>query len=258
MPSGLLQITGDHGCENSPPKGYLPIPGTGTENYSKTIWRVFLAVFLTVCSVNVAAAQTSREQANPCDVSGLLTDVRPDNKGPANKISIGLRVIDVREINDVDQTITVDFAVRMRWLDERLVPYAGCRIAINRVWFPNLVLANSGRLFYRWPEEVSIEENGRVTYLQRKSGTFSSHHELLDFPFDHQEIELYLFPLNWSEKKVVFERDEDFEGIFHALNISDWQILGVSANVETFVPDALAAPRSGYRFTIEAKRYINY
>ncbi len=171
---------------------------------------------------------------------------------------MGLRVIDVREINDVDQTITVDFALRLRWEDQRLAPYAGCRLPVDKIWFPELVLINSGRVFNRWPELVSVDEGGAVTYLQRQSGTLSSYHQLLEFPFDQQFIDVTLFPLDWSEDKVLLKKDQSFEGIFDTLSISDWKIVNVSSAVETFAPKSFSTLRSSYRFTIEAERYVSY
>jgi len=226
------------------------------------VWSGFLiwivAVLLVLAPPQRAAAQDDIADAAICAPSGIFTDVRPDPKGPATKVDMGLRVIDVREINDVDQTITVDFAVRMRWQDDRLLGLSGCRLRVDQVWFPGLVLMNSGRVFNRWPEVVSIEEGGRVIYLQRKSGTFSSHHQLQDFPFDLQSIDVTLFPLNWSEAKVLFTLDEEFEGIYTDLNISDWRVRDVSSRIDSLDLDALTTPRSSYTFTIDAQRYVSY
>lgn len=173
-------------------------------------------------------------------------------------INFGIRVLDVLEINDVDQTITIDLAVRMRWTDARLADWAGCRLSIRDVWFPELALKNSGRMFQRWPDTVSVEKGGHVTYLQRVSGTFASYHSLADFPFDSQMISLWVYPLDWSSSKVAFRIDNNFTGVAPLLNISDWRVSGVEASLTESDILGLGKLRSGYALQISAERYVSY
>ncbi|WP_433989498.1 Cys-loop ligand-gated ion channel (plasmid) [Pseudoseohaeicola sp. NH-UV-7] len=204
-----------------------------------------------------ARAQTTVPE-NPCAPPTYRTDIRPGSSGPATEITFGLRVADLLEIDDVNQTISIDLAIRMRWTDPRLAAWDGCKLSIDDIWFPDLVLKNSGRMFSRWPETVSVEEGGKITYLQRISGSFSSYHKLTDFPFDKQTIALRIYPLDWSIGKVVFRNDEAFTGMSPLLNISDWAITGIQAELveETF--EAVDQLRSGYLLQISAERYLSY
>lgn len=200
----------------------------------------------------------STAQTNRCTAPGYMLDVRPNPSGQATVVIFGLRVLDVLEINDVDQTISLDMAVRMRWTDPRLAAWAGCKLSIRDVWFPELTLINSGRMFQRWPDTVSVERGGQVTYQQRVSGTFASYHQLADFPFNSQTISFWVYPLEWSAPKVVFRIDKNFTGISSLLNISDWQITGVEPALTEVDLDAFDEPRSGYVLQISAKRYTSY
>jgi len=210
----------------------------------------------------MANAQTVAEPA-VCAPPNYRTDTRPINplpatSGPATVVNLGVRVVDLLEINDVDQTITLDLAVRMRWTDTRLKDWEGCKLSIHDIWFPDLIVENSGRIFHRWPETVSIAEGGRVTYMQRASGTFASYQKLTDFPFDAPTIALHLYVRDWSAKKVALRIDQGFTGLSPQLNISDWQVLGVEPNLSQVKLEAFDEPRSSYVLNISAKRYISY
>lgn len=224
----------------------------------QSLARVIVYLFVIMLLVPLPARAQPVGPANGCAPPNYRLDVRPDTHGPPTKIDFGLRVIDIREINDVDQTITLDMAVRMRWTDPRLAAWEGCKLSIRDIWFPELALKNSGRIFVRWPDTVSVEKGGEITYLQRVSGTFASYHKLADFPFDSQIISLWVYPLEWSINKVVFRIDETFTGIAKLLNISDWEITGVIANLLEERIDGLEQPRSGYQLQISAERYLSY
>ncbi len=203
---------------------------------------------------------TAQEAAanNPCAPPGYRTDVRPDPKGPPTVVTMGVRIADLREINDVDQTITIDLVFRIQWTDPRLAAWEGCKLAVQDIWFPEIVLRNSGRVFHRWPDTARVEKDGLVTYMQRAGGTFASYHTLADFPFDTQSIKLRLFPLEWSSRKLALQNDERFTGLSPLLNISDWQVTGLEAGISELLISALDEPRSGYDLTIHAQRYVSY
>jgi hypothetical protein len=222
-------------------------------------FRLFLFVLL-VLSLFLPSFATAQSGAEPvaCAPPNYRTDTRPDASGASTVVDLGVRVVDLLEINDVNQTISVDVAVRMRWTDPRLKDWEGCRLSILDIWFPELGLKNSGRLFSRWPETVSVEGDGQITYLQRLSGTFSSYQKLEDFPFNQADISMWLFVLDWSASKVALRIDEDFTGISQQLNISDWQILGVDKKLIDEEFEAVGQTHSAYVLTISAKRYIGY
>jgi hypothetical protein len=198
------------------------------------------------------------EEPNTCTPPNYRIDTRPASTGAATVVDLGARVVDLLEINDVNQTISVDVAILMRWTDPRLKDWEGCKLSIRDIWFPELDMKNSGRMFSRWPETVSVEEGGRVSYLQRLSGTFSSYQKLEEFPFDKADISLQLYVLDWSASKVALRIDQEFTGISAQLNISDWQVLGLEAKLTKNKIEALDQIHSGYLLTISAKRYVSY
>jgi hypothetical protein len=167
-------------------------------------------------------------------------------------------MIDLLGIDDVNQMITVDFGIYRSWTDQRLAHLEGCEFSLDDVWFPELVAVNSGRLFERWPREVSIGPGGQVQYLQRVSGSIASHHDLHDFPFDKQSITIRFMPLQGSENEVQLSINEKFTGISDLLNISDWSIESVRGVIGRQRIEAFDRVHSSYDFIIEAKRIQAY
>jgi len=204
------------------------------------------------------AAAQPLEGANACAPPNYKIHVRPDPPGSPTEVQIGVLIVDLVEINDVDRTISIDLALRMRWTDPRLAAWNGCKLSVDDIWFPELVLDSSGKVFERWPLRVRIGEGGQVIYLQRVSGTLSSYHKLTDFPFDSQKISMSIFPLEWSRQEVVFRPDETFSGIASPINISDWQIHGVDAWVADEQFDIFEQVRSVYILDILAQRHQGY
>jgi hypothetical protein len=193
-----------------------------------------------------------------CNLPKGQTSLRPGNGGPPTDVSLGLLLMDLREINDVDQTITVDIATRRTWYDPRLDGMEGCKFSIHDIWYPELILVNSGRIFERWDNVASVDIGGKVTYLQRLSGTFSSHHSLGDFPLDKQQFRLSIVPINGDVQNITTHNDEVFSGRSNVLNISDWQIGEVSIETNSqFIP-ALSATHEQIDMVINASRYSSY
>lgn len=227
------------------------------------VFQVIILVlqFAVACVFGMSAASAQSDPTvidDPCPPPNLRTNVRPNADGPATEVSVGIRMLDLLEIDDVDQTLTVDLAILRTWEDPRLAHLEGCEIPLMDVWYPELIAFNAGRLFERWPREVSIGPSGNVKYIQRYYGTIASHHSLHDFPFDSQVIAISFTPLKWSETEVKLSVDKQFSGMVENLSISDWII--ESADAETGRQYAAAFDRfqSHYDFTITAHRIRTY
>jgi hypothetical protein len=167
-------------------------------------------------------------------------------------------MVDLTEINDVKQTLTGDFAVRLNWIDPRLSQFEGCEIDLDKVWSPSVVFLNSGRLITSRPREVEIGPGGQVTYLQRYYGSLASYHNLRDFPFDKQEFVISLFPIEASEDEVRLVVDQGFTGRRDVVNISDWKIetvVGKAARQKALAFDKF---HSRFDFEISAHRITSY
>lgn len=120
--------------------------------------------------------------AEDCALPDLQANERPAPDGPPTQITIGFRLIDVTEIDDISQSITADFILLQSWTDPRLADYQGCSFGLDEIWTPNIDVVNSGRLFKRLPERVDVQEAGLVRYVQRFRGPWSFPTRPIAFP----------------------------------------------------------------------------
>ncbi len=220
---------------------------------------IFAGVLCLACWPSVTYGQAEASpKIDPCKAPNVRTDVRPNAEGPPTEVSVGVRMVDLTEINDVAQTLTGDFVVVLAWKDARLSYLEGCEISLDDIWSPGVVFLNSGRLFTSRPREVGIGPGGQVKYLQRYYGTLASYHNLRDFPFDKQNIVISLLPVEWSEKDVKLILDEKVTSRRDRLNISDWTIEDVTGVIERHYIDVFDRFHLRYDFHIVAHRITAY
>jgi hypothetical protein len=224
----------------------------------KRVCHLFYVVTLCLLAFfdsTVYASSNPTTADNPCAAPNVRNDVRPDAGGPPTKVVVGIFMIDLQEISDVNQTLNGDFAVVQSWLDPRLSLMAGCEIALNEIWSPGLAFRNSGRKYTSLPKVVSIGPGGRVSYAQRYTGTFATYHHLHDFPFDKQNIRISLAPFGGlSEKDIQLVVEEKSSIRSEILNISDWTIGGVEETISNVYSSYYETYQSSYDFNITANR----
>lgn len=231
----------------------------------KELRKIVLHTFsASVFCMAVVLASTAAAGSGPtveeysCAVLDVQADVRPDAGGPPTKVTVGIRLIDLMGISDVNQTLTGDFAVMLTWTDPRLAHLQGCRITLDNIWSPGLTFFNSGEKSRERPREARIGPGGQVQYLQRWYGDFATYHNLRDFPFDKQTFQISLLPLEWLEKDLQLVVDEQFTGWREQLNISNWSIEGVEGTIGRFYTEAQDGFLSRYDLNISAHRMTRY
>lgn len=115
-----------------------------------TLSRPLAAFGLGILAILPLSAQTPEIFTDTaCTAPNYRTDPRPDAKGSPTEVTVGMRLMDLTEIDDVSQTLSVDLAVKMQWSDPRLAGLSGCRMSTDAIWYPALFLRNSGRAFLR-------------------------------------------------------------------------------------------------------------
>lgn len=194
----------------------------------------------------------------PCSTQDIRNDLRPDAGGRPTKVSVGIRLVDLTEINDVNQTLTGDFGVFLTWTDPQLAHLKGCEIPLDEIWSPGIRFINSGRMFPDRPKEVGIGPGGSVRYVQRYYGTLATYHNLHNFPFDKQIFRISLFSLEYGEDEVQLIIDEKATGLSKRMNISDWTINWVKGGIDREYADAFDQFHSRYDFDISARRVTSY
>jgi len=191
---------------------------------------------------------------DPCEIPGIRTNERPDAGGPPTEVSVGIRMVDLTDIDDVSQTLTGDFAVFLTWTDPRLEGLEGCEVPLEEIWTPGLRFVNSGRLFLGLPEEADIGPGGSVQYLQRYYGSLATYHNLRKFPFDDQTFRLSLISLEYGEEELQLVVNERATGRRDTLNISDWTVASVKGGTRRQHIEATDRTASAYDLDISANR----
>lgn len=193
-----------------------------------------------------------------CSVPASVSSTRPDPDGVPTQVSVGLYVIDINSISDRALSFSADFYLVLRWTDPRLsresgTSLAGCKLRIDDVWNPRVLIVNQRQVSKQLEDVVDIDPQGIVTYRQRFYGDLSARLDLAEFPFDKQVLWIRLASLD-SPDQVQFSNDATITGRMDAFSIPDWFIGPESTQVTSqyFLPQERNLSR--FDLSFEARR----
>lgn len=194
------------------------------------------------------------------DAEEQQAPIRPGSLSRPTPVAVGVYLLDVFDVDDASQTITVDFVLWARWLDERIASdRAGRRqFRLSEVWSPRLIVVNERSLERRLPEVVVVDAENRVLYAQRFSGTIASTSDLADFPFDQQLFRIYVIAGGYTREEVELVIEPDRTGRSQRLSVIDWEIGAVTAELSPFEYTADGRVFPGCAFAFSAKRHSGY
>lgn len=226
------------------------------EERMRVITILFVLVLLSVAAVEAATVEG-------CVVPAGVTATRPDPDGVPTRVTVGVYLIDVRKLNDTEQSFEADFILILIWKDPRLggldpeSSLVGCEVDLADIWDPHAVILNDRNLVGQFERPVRVEEGGVVRYAQRYQGELTASLDLRDFPFDRQELRLELVAARFSPEEVEFVTSPEVGGRSEKLTIADWTV-GGRGDVVT-EPLYLASqkrylPRILYRATVTRNR----
>jgi hypothetical protein len=184
---------------------------------------------------------------------GASPATRPEPEGQATRVSLGVFIVDVSEIDDAKQTFKADVYLTLRWKDPRLAsPEAPRNLPLANVWHPGLQVINRRSLDHLLPEVVSVDRLGNVAYNQRFQGTFAVPLNLRNFPMDEQVLALRIVSPGHSPAEIELVSDER-SGRAQEFTIMDWVI-----GPPTFRADPLHSPvgreLAGFQCALSAHR----
>jgi hypothetical protein len=178
---------------------------------------------------------------------------RPDPDGQATRISIGIYIVDIAEIDDAKQTFKADVYEKLRWKDPRLASSEARRkMPLAKVWHPALLILNERSVDRPLPEEVTVDRHGDVEYSQRLAGTFAVPLNLRGFPLDDQVLAFRVACPGYSPAEIELVPDER-GGRAEDFSITGWKIGSLTSRSEPY-----AAPGgqqvAGFNCTLPAHR----
>jgi hypothetical protein len=184
--------------------------------------------------------------------------VRPDPTGETTTVSIAVGLTDLIAINDLDQSVTLDALLTLRWQDRRLNQASGCRFLLSEVWNPDIQLINSGEISTRAAPQVSVEPGGWVRGDVRFRGAIANPHRMDEFPFDAHDIKLEITSLRYTSEEVRFEVAEGGPVRRSELTIPDWEVGEPTAVAKDVLLPQLQRNVSIFEFKLPVVRLSEY
>lgn len=197
---------------------------------TQKIYSIKFSSIVFLLSVIIIAGFPYLSHASKCAVPEGLTLTPPDATGTPTKVFVGIYLIDVKKINDVDQTFTGDIFSTLSWQDSRLSSkelgrsLEGCSVRLQDIWSPQVNIVNQWNVKTSNKSIVSIDKAGNVIFQQRVTGDFSSPFNLKDFPFDTQLLNLSVASFKYGPENVNFVLDEKRTGMVDKLSVAGWSI----------------------------------
>jgi len=193
---------------------------------------------------------------------------RPITGDGPTRVSVGIWIVDISNIDSAQQTFTADIAVVLQWKDARLA-HTGTGLAhyaLDQIWTPRVGIANeTSSVSRKFPDSVEVEPDGTVIYRQRYAGSFTQPLRLQSFPFDRQAFHFHMVAIRYRPNEVVFGPDENWvrdglrqaAGISPSITLPDWTVekWDAKARVYALTP---GMQYSGYAFEFTASRNVAY
>lgn len=197
-------------------------------------------------------------------IRGMVAE-RPDAEGGATQVSIGLYIIDIEKIDDVNQRFSLDVFVRSGWQDPRLALPAEERsgqirtLPLDDIWNPRILVINDRGLSNHLPRVAEVDDAGNVLVRQRVSGELAVDLQFGEFPFDEQRLPIEIVSYQYSPDELSFALNAKIMGDDESFSVEGWRLRILEPEFDQFVlagGDGSARPR--LTFFIEAERIARY
>jgi hypothetical protein len=137
-------------------------------------------------------------------------------------IRVGLYVLNLVSLDEVNQTFTFTAYITETWHDPRLAfsPAAGQPsmhfFRKTDIWFPMLQFDNTGGPPTVIGYVISAKPDGTVHRVEKVHVTLSTNLHLRAFPFDSQDLEIYIHPFTGQVDRIVLDPDPEHTGLSRA------------------------------------------
>ena len=189
---------------------------------------------------------------------------RPNDDPEITQILVGIYTLDLAKINEVEQTVYVDFYLGLQWYDARLDSaltdghFAPYQCKLDQVWHPNIHIINQRHLDKELEEIVHINSQGIVTYRQRFYGNLATTLDLKRFPFDEQNIKIELISFSYSPEEIHFIEAEELNGISPEISLVNWSIKGLSTHSHAHYLQPEQQDYARFDYQIQVKRHSSF
>lgn len=184
----------------------------------------------------VAPAQ---ESVPDCSIPTAWTRVPPDAEEVRIRVEVALWIFDILDVDETRQSFTADFAVLLSWRDHRLSEASrgssleDCVVATVDVWHPSLEVVNQRQLQRHYEENVEVDADGTVRFLQRYSGELSVELDLREFPFDTQKLPVQLISFTHGPDEVELVMDRDLSAQRGNFTVAGWDTVDIETRLHS-------------------------
>jgi len=195
-----------------------------------------------------------------CPTPDQYSVSRPYPEAGPTRIGVGVYILDITKLDDVQQFFTADVYFVLRWKDPRLAnPDRGdtsaiCDLPRDRVWYPVIQFDRVRRFGKNYRDITMVDAEGNVTYAQRFDIDVSVKLNLSDFPFDKHTLTIEADPTVSSVEEVEFEIFESLTGREDPLSMTGWTIGSPRAEVTTEYAPRRQLIVSKYLFHLDVQR----
>ena len=174
-----------------------------------------------------------------CSIPIETQNLHPGGDGVEVIVKVGFFVIDVKEIDDLEQTYTADIWFTETWNDPRLSEkalgksLAKCVFRDGEIWTPTIVVVNQNGGTQLLTKIARVDEDGNVKIRQRYVGEITSDLDYANFPFDEQELHFILAAVGPDAVDIRFELDKENTGQRSVFSIEGWTVNLVEGDVTT-------------------------
>jgi hypothetical protein len=218
-----------------------------------------LVLLAMLASPTAAAAETE-----PCFIPKSLTRIRPDADGEPIRVDVGVYVLDLIDIDELQESFKVDFLLSLRWRDPRLSaevrgPHMDdCTLGLVDIWDPAIHPVNQRGITRERERDVDIMPDGTVRFSERILGELSATMDLVDFPFDAQRLRIQLASFEYGPLDVVFVQDSTTTGLMEEAFIGGWEITSNISDTDVGPLTINSRQHTRLEHTIVIKRRSGY
>jgi len=222
-----------------------------------------------------SVAACSNVEPPPVADHGLHSDddrfaMPPNPEGPT-LVDLGLFIVDINRIDEVENTFRMQGFVDLVWCDPRLAfdPEAttdeeevfleqDAELELERIWWPDLNFANQTEPRKRENLALVIRSDGTVNYEELFVVVLKSPFDLRRFPFDRQQLEVKIESFSWTDEVLRFHEEAGKIGFSDSLEMPEWQIRRVELSVTSSQEVRDRATFSKFLLQIEVARKPGY
>ncbi|XP_070174356.1 acetylcholine receptor subunit alpha-like 2 [Littorina saxatilis] len=229
-----------------------------------SIW-VVLVTLLPVCAMSV---RVDEQRLLDAMMSEYNTAARPVyNASQTVTVKFGLTLIQIYDMDEVNQVLTINVWLEQEWEDERLVwdpqDYNGLeilRIPCEKIWLPDIVLYNSADDFTTgyMKSKAMVTSTGNVFWPPPAKFRSSCKIDITYFPFDDQECELKFGSWTYDGFQVDITNRSAQVDLTNYVFSGEWELIDVRVRRTEMYYACCEEPYPDVRFTIIIRRKTLY